>query len=503
MAINLTLGSISSGYNLSLINNNSGLIMAALQDGLSRSGDAPNQMEAPLDMNGNKILNIAPPTDPNDVVRLQDITGIINNADRAEEAADEAEASALAAKSSADAAAISEANAFASATVAGASEKGIAWDYDDNTSVSDPGAHMIRLNNSDLSLVTNIIVSGVDYNSLDISDYVATWGDSTNTDKGTVVIRKVNDPQFFVAYTVTGLVTDNGSWLSIPVSFINLAGTLSDGDRVFTHFSRSGDKGASGVGSGDLVSTNNLSDLANISTARSNLGLGALAVLGAVSEANINNDAVTTSKIADDAIITDKIVDGAVTGAKLENTTVTPGSYTNVSATVDAQGRITAMSSGTSSISIARYSYQSLESVAGPSVAPNSWVTIQFNTEEYDPDNIGSLSSNQITLGAGTYQIDAGTSLRAHTSTAREWKLRIYNVTDGFTEIIGASSTSFLASTSGGVGGNGNHINGAIVLDGTKVIELQCFVNNNEPLISPAVGPGTQVHNYMSITKIG
>ena len=37
-------------------------------------------------------------------------------------------------------------------------------------------------------------------------------------------------------------------------------------------------KGDSGVGSGDLVSTNNLSDLANIATARSNLGLGTAAV---------------------------------------------------------------------------------------------------------------------------------------------------------------------------------------------------------------------------------
>ena len=36
-------------------------------------------------------------------------------------------------------------------------------------------------------------------------------------------------------------------------------------------------KGDSGAGTGDLVSTNNLSDVANSTTARANLGLGSVA----------------------------------------------------------------------------------------------------------------------------------------------------------------------------------------------------------------------------------
>ena len=69
-----------------------------------------------------------------------------------------------------------------------------------------------------------------------------------------------------------------------------------------------------------------------------------------VTTTKILNANVTAAKLASDAVTTAKILDANVTAAKLANTAVTAGSYTTANITVDAQGRLTAASSGTSGI---------------------------------------------------------------------------------------------------------------------------------------------------------
>lgn len=65
----LTLQDIAAGFGLTTTyNDNSSLIEAAIENTLSRDGTGPNQMEANLDMNSFRIINLADGIDPQDAV---------------------------------------------------------------------------------------------------------------------------------------------------------------------------------------------------------------------------------------------------------------------------------------------------------------------------------------------------------------------------------------------------------------------------------------------------
>lgn len=107
-------------------------------------------------------------------------------------------------------------------TIPRGADAGIKWLYDSTTSMADPGSGDIRFNHATLSSVTAIAVSATGSGS-DVSDFVATWDNSTNTTKGYIVIRE--EAGAVAAVFSVSSVTDNSTWLQIAVTYV--AGSLS------------------------------------------------------------------------------------------------------------------------------------------------------------------------------------------------------------------------------------------------------------------------------------
>lgn len=257
------------------LTNNNTAIEAALENTLSLDGTAPNTMGADFDMNSYRILNLPEPVADQEPMRKVDVAGATITAltalkdDAAASAAaaaasdtsagthetnagtsatnaatseTNAAASASAASTSASSAATSATNAAASAGVIGAK-----WSFETSTTMAAPATGGLRFNNATPASVTAIAINAQDAETgnPDISDYVTTWDDSTNTAKGYLVLRKLGTPSTYAIFIVSA-VTDNTTWLQLTVTYVSSSGTWSAADSAVAGFTRAGDKGING-----------------------------------------------------------------------------------------------------------------------------------------------------------------------------------------------------------------------------------------------------------------
>jgi len=121
--------------------------------------------------------------------------------------------------------------------------------------------------------------------------------------------------------------------------------------------------------------------------------------------------------------------------------------------------------------STAQYACVLADTTVAAAISSGAWRTAPLNTEVADPGNIGSLSSDQITLGAGTYEVLGFVTCY---SAVLQIQARWQNITDGTTAILGRNVYAWVWFD--GYMGPAL-LAGRFTIAGTKVFELQARVN--------------------------
>ncbi len=132
--------------------------------------------------------------------------------------------------------------------------------------------------------------------------------------------------------------------------------------------------------------------------------------------------------------------------------------------------------------------------VDGGSFFSGAWRQRTLNTQKYNSISGASLSSSQITLPAGTYEIDA----IAPASNVGDHQARLQNITDGTTAVLGQSMRSNTDTITNAL------VKGVFVIASTKTFELQhqSGSSNSTDGFGEAGGFGTEVYSIVKIHKI-
>jgi hypothetical protein len=121
---------------------------------------------------------------------------------------------------------------------------GLAMTFSNSTSDADPGAGKVAFNNGTLSSVSILFVDDADDAGSDISSFVQSWDDISNSvARGIIQITKEGTPTTYANFKVTGAVTDASGYTKVPVTHIVSSGSFSNTDGIEVNFNYSGADG--------------------------------------------------------------------------------------------------------------------------------------------------------------------------------------------------------------------------------------------------------------------
>lgn len=125
-------------------------------------------------------------------------------------------------------------------------DAGMRYAFEASTSMAAPASGGLRLNNASLASVTAMAVNATNSDAVDVSDFIATWDDSTNTVKGYVEVRKEGSGAVLGLYQLTS-VTDNTTWLQFAVTYVSGSGSFAAADSLYLTPYRTGNAGTNGA----------------------------------------------------------------------------------------------------------------------------------------------------------------------------------------------------------------------------------------------------------------
>jgi hypothetical protein len=257
----LTLSNIGSRYgSIDALNANFDAIEAALENTLSLDGTAPNALEVDLDMNNHKVINLADPTNNGDAVSRG---WLLEQEGNAVASADAAAASASAAENSAVAAAASASSATSSASTATTQA---------SSATASASTATTQATNASTSASTATTQAGIATTQATNASTSASTASSAATAAeaardATLAAYDSFDDRYLGSKTSDPTLDNDGNALLAGSLYYN---SVAAEMRLYTG---SAWVAAYVSGAGFLAAANNLSDVANTGTARTNLGL--------------------------------------------------------------------------------------------------------------------------------------------------------------------------------------------------------------------------------------